>query len=131
MRNEKRNPAVQGGVSCNPSQSGSRGSNNKDHQKPQVTRDEIHIFLPGIDDTEYQLRAKLRTTRNCATWLITNTDSETARALAWLCADYATALIYAAADNALLEEVNNFCRRLMAVAMQAEAIDSAMESGVV
>ena len=129
MRNQNGNPAVQGGVSCNPSQSRSQDLDSNIKQEQQATRDEIYIFLPGIDDTEYRLRAKLRTMRNCSAACIAKTDSETARALAWQCSDYATAYIYAGTDNDWLEEIIGFCQRLMAVAMQAEEIDAAWDGG--
>jgi hypothetical protein len=86
-------------------------------------KDSIRIFLPGINDAEYALRAKLRTMRNCASAMIAKSDSDTARALAWMCSEYVTAYIYASAHNDTLEEVAHFCHRLMVTAMQAEAID--------
>ena len=85
--------------------------------------DDIRTFLPGISETEYELRAKLRTMRNCASALIAKTDSDTARALAWTCSEYATAYVYAGADHDTLSEVGRFCNRLMLTAMQAENID--------
>lgn len=131
MDHQKQNPAEQGGVSYKSTKCGARSAISDGKKRFQVSRDEIFIFLPGISDAEYQQRVKLRIKRNGASLLIANTESETARTLAWYCADYVTALLYAAADNATLEEVNGFCRRLMTVAMQAEAIDSALGTGVI
>jgi hypothetical protein len=85
--------------------------------------DDILIFLPGTSDAEYELRAKLRTMRNCASAMIARTDSTTARELAWTCSDYATSYIYARHDNETLSEVAQFCKRLMVTALQAENID--------
>ena len=85
--------------------------------------DDIQTFLPGISEEEYQLRAKLRTMRNCASAMIAKTDSDAARALAWTCSEYATAYVYAGADHDTLSEVGRFCNRLMLTAMQAENID--------
>lgn len=85
--------------------------------------DDILTFLPGIGKAEYDLRAKLRTMRNCASAMIAKTDSDTARALAWTCSEYATAYVYAGADHDTLSEVGRFCNRLMLTAMQAESID--------
>jgi hypothetical protein len=85
--------------------------------------DAIRIFRSGISDAEYALRAKLQTMRNCASAMIAKTDSDTARALAWMCSEYVTAYIYASAHNDTLEQVAHFCHRLMVTAMQAEAID--------
>ena len=85
--------------------------------------DDLHTFLPGIGEEEYQLRAKIRTFKNCAAALIAKTDSDTARGLAWTCSHYATAHIYAGTDNGTLIEIARFCNRLMLTAMQAEEID--------
>ena len=85
--------------------------------------DDILTFLPGISAAEYGLRAKLRTMRNCSAALIAKTDSDTARALAWLCSDYATAYVYACANDDAISEVGRFCTRLIVTAMQAELID--------
>lgn len=85
--------------------------------------DDIRTFLPGISDDEYELRAKLRSMRNYASLLIAKTDSDTARALAWTCSEYATAYVYAGVDQNTLNEVGRFCNRLMVTAIQAEALD--------
>lgn len=85
--------------------------------------DDILTFLPGISAAEYALRAKLRSMRNCAAALIVKTDSDTARALAWTCSDYATAYVYSGANNDTLTEVGRFCNRLIVTAMQVELID--------
>ena len=85
--------------------------------------DDIQTFLPGISADEYELRAKLRTMRNCAASMIANADSDTARDLAWHCSDAATAHIFAGASLDRLNEVHRFCHRLMVTAMQAEALE--------
>ena len=85
--------------------------------------DAIHTFLPGIGEEEYHLRAKLQTMRNCAAAMIAKTDSDSARALAWTCSEYATAYLYSGCDDGTLEEVGRFCNRLMLTAMQVETID--------
>lgn len=85
--------------------------------------DDIRTFLPGICEDEYRLRAKLRSMRNCAAAMIVKTESNTARALAWLCSDYSTAHVYAGVSNDRLIEVHRLCHRLMVTAMQAEALD--------
>ena len=90
--------------------------------------DDIHTFLPGIPEAEYDLRAKLRTMRNCAAAMIARTDSDTARSLAWTCSEYATAYIYAGVNVVTLSEVGRFCNRLLLTAMQVEAIDDGSAS---
>ena len=85
--------------------------------------DDIQTFLPGICEEEYQLRSKVGSMRNCAAAMIAKTESDTARALAWICSDYAISHVYAGATHAELTEIIRFCNRLLVTAMQAEAID--------
>ena len=86
-------------------------------------QDDIRIFMPGIPQEEYDKRAKLRSLRNAATAMRTNTDSDNARCLADMAIEYATGALYApgAADD--LDDLNQLCTRLMKTAMQAEIID--------
>lgn len=90
--------------------------------------DAIRTFMPDIDEAEYELRAKLQTLRNCAAAMIAKTESDTARAMAWFCSDYATSHIYAGVTHAELNEITRFCNRLLVTAMNAEAIDEGMRS---
>lgn len=89
-----------------------------------IATDDIRTFLPGINEEEYELRAKLRTFRNCAAAMIAKTDSDTARSLAWMCSEYATSHLYAGVEDQTLMEIGRFCNRLMLTAMQAEQIDA-------
>lgn len=86
--------------------------------------DEIRTFLPGIGDEEYALRAKLRSLRNTASAMISNTESDTARQLAWIVVEYATPALYAPGIPVEFEELNKLCTRLMLTALQAEKIDT-------
>jgi hypothetical protein len=88
-----------------------------------VKPDEIYTFLGAISDEEYERRAKLRTYRNAASAMIANTESDTARALAWFTTEYATGALYAPGAADALDDLNKLCRRLMLTAMQAEQID--------
>ena len=90
--------------------------------------DAIRTFIPGIDEAEYELRAKLQTMRNCAAAMIAKTESNTARALAWICSDYSTSHIYAGVTDAELNEITRICHRLLVTAMHAEAIDEGTRS---
>lgn len=90
--------------------------------------DDIQTFLPGIGEEEYQLRAKVGSMRNCAAAMIARTQSDTARALAWICSDYAVSYVYAGATHAELHEIGSFCNRLLITAMQAEAIDECVSA---
>ena len=85
--------------------------------------DDIRTFLPGIPADEYDRRVKLRSYRNAATAMVHNTDSDTARALAWIAIEYVTFNLYAPADPDQLDDLGRFCKRLMLTAMQAEDID--------
>ncbi len=86
--------------------------------------DDIRTFLPTIGEEEYERRAKLRSLRNAAAAMIAETNSGTARGLAWIASDYATEALYAARAADALDDLNKFCTRLMLTAMQAEQIDS-------
>ena len=88
-----------------------------------IQRDEIRLFLPGIPEDEREKREKLRSYRNAATAMIARTDSDSARALAWMASDYATGALYNAGASCALDDLNKLCRRLMLTAMQAEQID--------
>lgn len=88
-----------------------------------IKLDDIRTFLPGIDEAEYNLRAKLRTFRNTAASLIASTESDSARQLAWITSDYATGTIYAGVPTATLESIVKLCHRLMVTALQVEEID--------
>jgi|GEM_PF-1433634 len=85
--------------------------------------DEIRTFLPGIGEAEYELRAKLRALRNTASAMVSNTESNTARQLAWIVVEYATPTLYAPGTPVAFADLNKFCTRLMLTAMQAENMD--------
>ena len=86
--------------------------------------DDIATFLPGIDPDEYERRSKLRSLRNMAGAMIAQTDSPTARQLAWICSDYTTEFVYSHADEALLDDVAKLCNRLMITALHAERLEA-------
>ena len=88
--------------------------------------DDIRCFLPGIDDAEYEARAKLRSIRHAATAMIGITGCPTARQLAWLANDWITDTIYAPVNAAWLADVQKLGDRLMITSMQARR----METGV-
>lgn len=84
--------------------------------------DDIRVFLGEIPEEEHQLRMRLRSARNCASFRLTTAESEHARQLLWICCETASAWVYAPADDAVLKNISEYCRRLMIVAEQAEAI---------
>ena len=87
--------------------------------------DEITTFLGEIPPEEFERRAKLRSFRNAATAMIASTDCDNARALAWMANDYATEALFCPAAAEALDDLNQLCRRLMLVALQAEQMNDA------
>lgn len=86
--------------------------------------DDIITFLPGISEEEYQVRAKIRSHRNAAGAIIAQTESSTARQLAWIASDWATEAVYTPAETNLLRDVAKLCSRLLITAMQAERLET-------
>ena len=86
-------------------------------------RDDICTFMPTICAEEYARRAKLRSLRNVAAAMISETESSTARQLAWLASDYITQSIYAPAAAEALDDLIKLCDRLMRTAMHAQRVD--------
>lgn len=85
--------------------------------------DDLHIFLPGISEQEYQARARIRSLRNVAAAMIAKTDSDTARQLAWIASDCGTGWLYQPASEAGLADLHRFMNRLLLTAIQAENIE--------
>jgi hypothetical protein len=92
---------------------------------PAEPVDDILTLAPDCqpDGEEYQLRARLRGQRNAMSAMICRTPSDTARALAWLVVEYASAHVYAATSLDRLREIGRFCHRLCLTALQAEDVD--------
>ena len=89
-----------------------------------ILPDDIATFLPGLPPEEYELRAKLRSYRNAATAMVHNTESNNARALAWMVIEYVSETIYSPAHASLLPEIGKLCKRLMLTAMQIEEMET-------
>ena len=86
--------------------------------------DDITAFMGAIPPDEYELRRKIRTARNAASYKATITDSRDARALCWLATETATKWIYAPATIETLTEIVSYLRRLLIVADQAEQVEA-------
>lgn len=86
--------------------------------------DDIVTFLGPIPPEEYELRRKIRTCRNCATYKVTITASADARTLLWIVTDTATKWIYSSASIEELEEITTYLRRLLVLANQAEQVEA-------
>ncbi|SMQ74279.1 hypothetical protein SAMN06297468_2510 [Altererythrobacter xiamenensis] len=84
--------------------------------------DDIRTFLPNIGEREYALRARMRSLRNTASAMIAKTECSASRQLAWIVVEAATDWLYAAAQEAELEDLNRLFNRLMLTAIQAENI---------
>jgi hypothetical protein len=89
---------------------------------PSASLDDIRVYLGAIPDDEYAARAKLRTARNAASWRVSRVDSAHARTLLWMCSSAAAQWIYAPADVEWLDNIADYCRRLLAMADQAEIL---------
>ncbi len=86
--------------------------------------DDITVFLGTLSPEEYEQRRKIRACRNAASFMATQTPSDTARALCWMICDTATAWIYSPAPLPRLENVAQFLRRLLIVANQAQDLEA-------
>lgn len=91
------------------------------------TRDEIPVFLGKIPLEEYERRAKLRSHRNAASALVAYTQSDTARALAWIVIDWASPWLYQPGLSLeWLDQLNKLSNRLMLTAIQAQSMEDQM-----
>ncbi|WP_394729056.1 hypothetical protein [Altererythrobacter sp. GH1-8] len=88
-----------------------------------LDRDDIRVFLPNIGEAEHALRAKMRSYRNAASAMVSRTESDTARQLAWIVVEYGCANLYAPATEPELEDLNKLFKRLMITAIHVENID--------
>lgn len=88
------------------------------------TLDDILTFLGPIPPEEYELRRRIRSCRNAATYKVTITSSADARTLLWMVTDTATKWIYAHASIEELTEITTFLRRLLILADQAEQLEA-------
>ena len=85
--------------------------------------DDIRTFVPDSTAEDYEARDKLRSARNMATKLMSQSQSRSAIFLASMASDYATASIYTEMPLAELEATAQLCRRLLVTALQAERLD--------
>ena len=86
--------------------------------------DDITVFLGTIPPAEYEMRRRIRASRNAASFAATQTECASALTLYWMVCDTATQWIYAPADLDRLADVAKFCTRLMITAGHAERLDS-------
>ena len=95
----------------------------------EIKPDEIYTFMGDIPPAEYALRSKLRSYRNAANGMVSQTDSDTARQLAWVVIEWATPNLYAPASLEWLESLNKLSKRLMLTAMQVEEMELSIMGG--
>jgi len=79
--------------------------------------DDIRTLMGPIADDEYERRAKLRSYRNAATAMISATQSDTARTLAWAALDWITPWLYAPAPAEFLDMLTSLVSRLLRTAI--------------
>lgn len=85
--------------------------------------DEIRTLMGPISDDECERRAKLRAYRNVATAMISTTQSDTARVLAWQAIEWISPNLYAPAPIDFLDALNQLVSRLLRTALTAEDLD--------
>lgn len=85
--------------------------------------DEFRAILGAIQDEEYQRRAKLRSYRNVATILVSNTSSTTARRLAWEAIEWISPNLYAPAPIQYLDLLISGVSRLLRTALTFEDLE--------
>lgn len=86
--------------------------------------DDILTFLGPIPPEEYELRRKIRTCRNAASFKVTQTESRDCRTFCWMVTETATCWIYSYASIDDLTEVVSYLRRLLILAEQAEKVEA-------
>jgi hypothetical protein len=92
-----------------------------------IRLDCIRTFMGPIPDEEYARRAKLRSYRNAATAMIAETQSETARILAWQAIEWISPNLYAPAPIEWLDKLIILVGRLLKTAITAEDLDQLLE----
>jgi hypothetical protein len=85
--------------------------------------DELRTLMGPISDEEYERRAKLRAFRNAASAMISATQSDTARVLAWQAIDWISPYLYAPVPLEFLDRLNQLVSRLLRTAITAEDLD--------
>lgn len=88
-----------------------------------IKLDEIRTLMGPISAEEYERRAKLRSYRNAATAMISATQSDTARTLAWAALDWITPWLYAPAPAEFLDMLTSLVSRLLRTAITAEDLE--------
>jgi aryl-alcohol dehydrogenase-like predicted oxidoreductase len=87
--------------------------------------DDIRAFMGAIPPAEYEARRRIRTCRNAGNLKATRTASPSARTLAWLVTETATAWLYAPATVDQLNDVSAYLVALLKAADQAEELEVA------
>ena len=85
--------------------------------------DPVAELAPPSTPAEMELRRLLHGTANAASAMIARTESPEARQLAWMAVEWASAAKFERLAEAGLAEIAKFTKRLMIVAVQAEAIN--------
>ena len=85
--------------------------------------DDILTIMGAVEPEEYAVRSNLRSFRNVASALIGQTESATARQLAWIVSDYVTEMLYVPADLALLRDLSQLCQNTLQCALAAERLE--------
>lgn len=93
-----------------------------------VNLDPLRTILGELPADEYERRAKLMAYRNAASGMIAQTQSDTARALAWMASDWISPFLFdRAAPVEFLDRVTVLVARLLKTAISAEEIDRLLQ----
>lgn len=90
--------------------------------------DTLRTILGELPAEEYERRAKLLAYRNAAAGMIAQTQSDTARALAWMAGDWIAPFLFdRAAPVEFLDRLTVLVSRLLKTAISAEEIDRLLQ----
>lgn len=84
----------------------------------------VEVFMGPLPDDERELREKLRSYREAASAMISTTQSDTARLLAWQAIEWISPWLYAPAPIEWLSKLQHLVSRLLRTAITAEDLEA-------
>jgi len=87
--------------------------------------DDIRVFMPGVDESEYRQRARIRSARNVAVKALLDAPAGTSRTLFILLRDHCDDWIYRPGLSDHLDLAVEQCLRLFKAAQVAEDLERA------
>lgn len=93
-----------------------------------VKIDPLRTILGDIPSDEHERRAKLMAYRNASQGMIAQTQSDSARALAWMASDWIAPFLFdRAVPVEFLDRITVLVSRLLKTAISAEEIDRLLQ----